>query len=227
MHAILSFAHLGARNHASAPAEKLATYFARILESGTRLLGLLNDLLDLSKLESGKTVVRIQRCDLAAILGKVETELESLLKEREQALVVHTLTDDTTADVDGEQVQQVMVNLIANSMKFAPPDSSIDVTLVDAELLDAGGAPLPAISVTVSDRGIGIPEAELDDVFNEFVQSSKTNTGAGGTGLGLAICRNIVALHQGTISVRNNEAGGASFTFSPPRTASAQKSQAA
>jgi len=79
----------------------------------------------------------------------------------------------------------------------------------------------------VSDKGIGIPDAELDEVFNEFVQSSKTNTGAGGTGLGLAICRKIVALHEGTISVSNNESGGASFTFTLPRTISADRSEVA
>ncbi len=227
MHAILSFANLGARNLRSAPPEKIGIYFERIKDSGTRLLKLLDALLDLSKLESGKTVISLQHCDLAAILDKVETELESLLKEREQSIAVYKRTGDTCAHVDAEQIRQVMLNLVANSMKFSPPRSCIEVMLGDGELQPPQGGPRSAVSVTVSDRGIGIPEAELEDVFNEFVQSSTTKTGAGGTGLGLAICRNIVALHEGTISVCNNPSGGASFTFTLPRTRGAHDSEAA
>jgi len=227
MHAILSFSNLGMRKLESGSAQKHATYFDRIRESGNRLLALLNDLLDLSKLESGKTIIKIDRRDLGEDLVKVKTELESLLKERDQTLRIQSTTADTGAYVDGEQIQQIMVNLIANAMKFSPTGSSIDVLFADSELPARDGETVAAISVSICDKGIGIPEGELDEVFNEFVQSSKTNTGAGGTGLGLAICRKIVALHEGSIGVSNNEFGGASFTFTVPRAPSARNSEVA
>ena len=227
MHAILSFANLGTRKLESGSTGKHVAYFERIKESGNRLLALLNSLLDLSKLESGKTIIRVGRCDLCDILEKVATELGSLLKEREQTITTHSTTANTRVYLDAEQIQQVLMNLIANAMKFSPAGSSIAVTFSDTELNGDDGKAVAAISITVSDKGIGIPDAELDEVFNEFVQSSKTNTGAGGTGLGLAICRKIVALHEGTISVSNNESGGASFTFTLPRTISADRSEVA
>ena len=227
MHAILSFANLGMRKLESGTAKKHATYFDRIRESGNRLLALLNDLLDLSKLESGKTMTKIERRNLGEDLVKVKTELESLLKERDQTLRIQSTTADTGAYVDGEQIQQIMMNLIANAMKFSPTGSSIDVVFADSELPARDGEMVTAISVSICDKGIGIPDGELDEVFNEFVQSSKTNTGAGGTGLGLAICRKIVALHEGTIGVSNNEFGGASFTFTVPREPSAKNSEVA
>jgi PAS domain S-box-containing protein len=227
MHAILSFANLGARKLESGATEKHATYFERIKESGNRLLALLNDLLDLSKLESGKTRIKIERRDLGHILENVEAELESLLNEREQSLVTQSSAMDTNAYVDGEQIQQVLMNLIANAMKFSPIGSCIDVMFADSQLHFNGSKPVRAISISVSDKGIGIPDDELDAVFNEFVQSSKTKTGAGGTGLGLAICRKIVALHEGTINVSNNQFGGASFTFTLPRTPSATNREVA
>ncbi len=226
MHAILSFANLGTRKLEAGATDKHAAYFERIKESGNRLLALLNDLLDLSKLESGKTVIRVGRCDLRDILEKVYTELESLLREREQTITINTTVNDARASVDGEQIQQVLMNLIANAMKFSPAGSAMEVSFSDAEL-GSSDRSIPAIAITVSDKGIGIPEEELDAVFDEFVQSSKTNTGAGGTGLGLAICRKIVALHEGTICVSNNEFGGASFTFTLPREVSANHSEVA
>ncbi|MDH3714680.1 MAG: ATP-binding protein [Gammaproteobacteria bacterium] len=227
MHAILSFANLGMRKLEPGATVKHAAYFERIRESGNRLLALLNDLLDLSKLESGKTIARVERCDLNRILEKVEAELESLLNEREQSLLAQSSAIDTSAYVDGEQIQQVLMNLIANAMKFSPVGSCIDVVFTDSQLQLNGSKPVPAVSISVSDRGIGIPDDELDEVFNEFVQSSKTNNGAGGTGLGLAICRKIVALHEGTIGVNNNQFGGACFTFTLPKTPSANNREVA
>jgi len=77
----------------------------------------------------------------------------------------------------------------------------------------------PALRLIVSDEGVGIPESELEKVFDKFVQSSKTKNGAGGTGLGLAICREIVAAHGGAVWARNNAAGGAEFFLELPRDA--------
>jgi signal transduction histidine kinase len=102
---------------------------------------------------------------------------------------------------------QVMRNLLSNAIKFSPEGSTISL------LASVSGEQL---TLEIRDQGIGIPPEELDNIFDEFIQSSKTKTGAGGTGLGLAICRQIINHHGGTISARNNPDVGASLSFTLP-----------
>jgi signal transduction histidine kinase len=102
---------------------------------------------------------------------------------------------------------QVLRNLLSNAVKFSPDGGDIEFSLQrDAQFVVVG----------VRDHGVGIPEAELETIFDQFVQSSRTKTGAGGTGLGLAICREIVAAHQGRIWAENRPEGGAALFFTLP-----------
>jgi signal transduction histidine kinase len=102
-------------------------------------------------------------------------------------------------------------------VKFTPSGNSIFLRYSRTSLPAAKSArSIPALAFSVIDQGIGIPEEELSSVFDKFVQSSKTKTGAGGTGLGLAICREIIGRHEGAIEARNNEYGGATFEFKIP-----------
>ncbi|PON19937.1 hypothetical protein C2W62_00115 [Candidatus Entotheonella serta] len=102
-------------------------------------------------------------------------------------------------------------HLLSNAIKFSPLGSQITLSLKGTD---------ETASIAISDQGIGIPENEREAIFEKFVQSSLTRTGAGGTGLGLAICREIVHLHQGSIRVENVPTGGACFTFTLPMTES-------
>jgi signal transduction histidine kinase len=116
---------------------------------------------------------------------------------------------------------QVMANLLSNAIKFSPPGGRVQVSLraVPMRTGEDNGDPATAgIEIRVRDEGIGIPEDELEAVFDKFVQSSKTKTGAGGTGLGLAICREIVGAHRGAVYANNNPspALGACFTMVIP-----------
>jgi signal transduction histidine kinase len=110
----------------------------------------------------------------------------------------------------------VIRNLISNAVKFSMAGGVVEISARPL-LLPAGrraGDPrVPGIEIRVRDAGIGIPEEELEAVFDKFVQSSKSKTGAGGTGLGLAICREIILAHQGTIHAENNAAPAAGATF--------------
>jgi signal transduction histidine kinase len=108
---------------------------------------------------------------------------------------------------DAAKIQQVVRNLFSNAIKFTPEGGTITVAMH----YDTQGA-----IVTVLDQGPGVPDAELETIFDKFVQSSLTKTGAGGTGLGLAICHEIIASHQGRIWAENHPAGGAKFTFVLP-----------
>jgi signal transduction histidine kinase len=217
MHAILSFSDFGLAKLESADRKKLGHYFDRIHTSGHRLLLLLNDLLDLSKLEAGKMALNLQACDPSETIRLCIEELHTLADERKQHIEVQSTLTGQTITADPERLLQVVRNLLSNAIKFSPEGETIQITL---DTLSLSGTPdaaaTPGIQIQVIDHGVGIPEDELEAVFDKFIQSSKTTTGAGGTGLGLAICREIVELHQGHIHAENREGGGAVFTIELP-----------
>ncbi|MBV8656654.1 MAG: PAS domain S-box protein [Burkholderiales bacterium] len=208
MHAVLSFAELGERKATSIEPIKLTHYFARIRNSGQRLLQILNDLLDLSKLEAGKMRYDMRPIELGHLVREVTEEFASLARSR--AIVFDCRLPGVPQTVMGDMLRlgQVLRNLVANAIKFSPDGGIVRI--------DVGPGAPGMIGVAVSDEGVGVPDAELTAIFDKFVQSSKTKTGAGGTGLGLAISREIVEAHRGRISAHNRAEGGACFTFELP-----------
>jgi len=207
LHGILSFASFGIKRTGSVSPEKLRDYFNKIERSGRVLLALLNDLLDLAKLEAGKMNFAFQAADLNVLLAMLIDEFSSLTAEQHLS-IDYTVPDfDTVIVMDPVRIMQVLRNLLGNAVKFSPVNSTITIALERRE---------GKLTLAVSDQGIGVPENELDAIFDKFVQSSKTTSGAGGTGLGLAICREIVSAHQGRIWARNREEGGAQFIFELP-----------
>ena len=219
MHAILGFSDLGSSKVGTAEADKLAGYFSRINESGQRLLVLLDGLLDLSKLEAGRMKFTFTEQDLQETLAVVIDEFMPLFEERQLTVDVEPTMINTQLVFDNEKLVQVIRNLLANAIKFSPDHTSILVFFEEHSLppVETGGPAREAVAVSIIDQGPGIPEDELERVFDKFVQSSITGTGAGGTGLGLSICKEIILHHHGEIHVRNNEDGGAVFTFILPR----------
>jgi signal transduction histidine kinase len=123
----------------------------------------------------------------------------------------------TTAWFDPDKLIQVIRNLLSNAAKFTPAGKTISFVFQEACIAQQDGREIAALELIVADQGIGIPHDELESVFDKFVQSSKTKTGAGGTGLGLAISSEIVAQHGGKLYARNNDDGGASFHLLLPR----------
>lgn len=211
MHAIISFAGFGVDKIDRVDHAKLLHYFRNIHKSGSRLLLLLNDLLDLSKFEAGKMEMRRQLTEMRGLIDDASSEVEALARSREIVLRVQ-VSAGLSAWVDATRMLQVLRNLLSNAIKFSADGGRVTLRCA---LLPAGAdaGATPSVELCVSDEGIGIPEDELDAVFDKFVQSSKTKTGAGGTGLGLAICREIVAAHGGTIHARNNPAPAQGVTF--------------
>jgi signal transduction histidine kinase len=217
MHAILSFASMGQEKVFDAGPEKLQQYFSRISESGQRLLVLLNDLLDLSKLEAGAVQCHFKPHNIVKIVDTVLQEMSGLIKEKRVSIVHDAKDVDTRVVCDSEKIMQVVRNLLSNAIKFTPAGMCIYLQYAPSSVPAVKSArQVPALAMRVIDQGIGIPEDELSSVFDKFVQSSKTKTGAGGTGLGLAICREIVNRHEGVITARNNDYGGATFEFKIP-----------
>lgn len=216
MHAILSYASMGIKQTNISEQEKMFKYFNNIHTSGKRLMRLLNDLLDLSKLEAGKMDFNIQPESLLHTIEKSHTELQSLLDEKHLKFSVYNFSNDAEIMMDSLRIMQVIVNILSNAIKFSPPNAEIKIDIEDTNL-HIGEHVFPAIQCSIADEGIGIPEDELHTVFDKFIQSSKTKTGAGGTGLGLSICREIILAHNGTIIAENKISGGAVFKFILPR----------
>jgi signal transduction histidine kinase len=210
LHAILSFADFGLDKVGTAPTEKLRYYFTHIDQCGKVLLTLVNALLDLAKLEAGKMTFEFEHTDLSILVTAVTDEFISLTAERR--LTIRLLSSEGTIEVclDATKIMQVLRNLLSNAVKFSPDGGTIEISI---------RREVQSIVVAIRDQGMGVPEGELETIFDKFIQSSRTRTGAGGTGLGLSICREIIAAHQGRIWAENAPAGGAVFSFELPLSA--------
>ncbi len=182
---------------------KLNAMFGDIHSAGQRMLNLVNDLLDVAKIESTVGTMNLERSDLRGLVRDVAGQLAPQLNARALQLDMALPDHPLRAKVDPMRFEQVLRNVLGNAIKFSPPGGRITVS---GEQTDAG-----ELHLAVSDNGPGIPPGELDRIFEAFVQSSLTKDGSGGTGLGLAICRKIVVAHGGRIDAENRPGGGAVF----------------
>ncbi|MEM7208711.1 MAG: ATP-binding protein [Pseudomonadota bacterium] len=211
MHAVLSFADIGEKR-AHKNNEKSAKYFDRIATSGHRLMSLLDNLLDLAKLDAGRLELNQSSSTLDFVVEAGIEEFQALASEHNVRINFENHCPTLMCEFDPDRMLQVVRNLLSNAIKFSADSAEIDVTL-EACTLDSEQL---AVALIVRDYGIGIPTEELDTVFDKFVQSSKTKTNAGGTGLGLAICKEIIDLHGGQIKVQRVEPTGVAFTVILP-----------
>lgn len=215
IHTILSFSEMGIKKSDNLSKEKIHQYFTNIHQGGERQLLLLNNLLDLSKLETGTTVYDFCENDISHVIDEQIAQHELMLQEKHLKVDIQPAPLDTELVFDRIRIEQVIRNLLSNAIKFSEPDNTITIKLALGEICTRHDS-IPALTITVSDKGVGIPVDELKSIFDKFVQSSKTRTGAGGTGLGLAICQEIITTHGGEIWAENNSRGGASFSFTLP-----------
>ncbi|MDC6170457.1 ATP-binding protein [Paucibacter sp. XJ19-41] len=197
----LGFSELGMMRGRDQP--KLMSMFTDIHASGQRMLALVNDLLDVSKIESPVGTFDLERSDVRGLVQSVLRELDPLMARRQLRLSLALPEEPLVAKVDPLRFQQVVRNVVANAIKFSPEGGELQVR---GELTPQG-----EIHLSVADQGPGIPPAELESIFEAFVQSSHTKDGSGGTGLGLAICRKIIEIHGGRIHATNREGGGSVF----------------
>jgi len=207
MHGILSFANLGQTRIDKASKEKLEGYFLRITESGHRLLNLLNDLLDLSKMEAGKMDMNFVEYDLQILVKQAINEQKARMDELKIKTECYYQPGETIAIFDNMRIFQVVTNFLSNAIKHTPQECIISIDI--KKLNDS-------LQLEIRDQGVGIPENEIHTIFDKFQQSSFTEDGSGGTGLGLAICKEIIEGHHGLLGVKNNPKGGACFYFKIP-----------
>lgn len=210
MHAILSFTELGEARSGSAQAETLEGYFRSIRENGRHLLSLINDLLDLSKMEAGHMQYDVQPQDLHHLIEQCRDSLSPLAQQKSLGLELELGASARICECDGKRIFQVITNLLSNAIKFSCDDAKISISSSNCQ---HDGREF--IAVAIADHGIGIPQEELHSIFDKFIQSSKTRSTHGGTGLGLSLSREIVQFHGGRISASSDE-NGTEFRFELP-----------
>ncbi len=212
MHGIMGYARLGIKRSDQLSKEKINEYFSLIMDSGTRLMTLLTNLLDFSKLEVGKMTYNMQAGDLLPYIHQVTTELTPVATEKELRFTIHCPDNQIPVYCDHEKISQVLRNLLFNAIKFSNKGQEIQIN--HEKVSNQRGEEKQQISVI--NFGIPIPEDELEQIFEQFIQSSMTRTGAGGTGLGLAISRQILRDHQSVIWAENHENKSVIFRFTLP-----------
>ena len=162
-------------------------------------------LIDAVKLKQGPKVFNFKDLNLSTLIENFIDEADSLyLKEKNIKINIQG-DKNLTVRADEEALNQLLRNIITNSIKFSPQNSVINI---ETKKIDSG-----QVKVKISDQGVGIPEDELEQVFSQFYQSSRTKTGAGGIGLGLSIAREIILTHGGSITAKNNQDGGCDIEF--------------
>lgn len=211
MHAILSYSSFGLKRIGKAPQEKIKSYFHEIHESGSKLMGLLSNLLDLAKLESGKMEYDMHLHDLSLLLQTVGSECKDLAAGRNIDIEIKVPDEPLYAVFDSQRISQVVKQIVSNGILFSTSGQKISIEarrISKSEKTDRK----EILQTVIKDRGIGIPEDELQSVFDSFTQSSTTSTGAGGTGLGLALCKQIIHDHDGAaIWAERNPDGGSTI----------------
>lgn len=181
----------------------------KINRHSDELVHMVNDLLDISRIESGKVTMQAQACSLKEMADKVGDLLSGQLKERKIYLNIEVAADASSVLADRRQIERVLINLIGNAMKFTPAEGKITIR---SRRLDK------MIAVDVADTGCGIPPGSLEAIFDEFYRvDNPINQEVKGTGLGLSLVRHIIEAHGGKISVKSAVGAGSTFTFTLPQ----------
>lgn len=206
LHGILSYAKF-----AMVSDVKLKKYFNQINNSGERLQVLLDDLLDISKLEAGKMVMNFSLYELDSIIESCVSEQKALLLSNMLSVDVNLDASLPKIECDTNCIGQVIMNLLSNAIKFSPEAGKIVISAYHDELSGLDGHPMAAVHVSVIDNGTGVLKGEEYMIFDKFIQSSEATFTSGGTGLGLAISRELVQAHDGRIWYEHALDGGSIF----------------
>jgi GAF domain-containing protein len=207
LNAIIGFSEVLSERMFGELNEKQDEYLKDIHASGQHLLSLINDILDLSKIEAGRMELDLTDISLPAALDNAVT----LVRERagRRGIALHMTVDERLEHVraDERKVRQVVLNLLSNAIKFTPEGGRIEVRAAPVD---------GAVEVSVSDTGVGIAPEDQEAVFEEFRQVGTADKKVEGTGLGLALSRKFIELHGGKIWVKSQVGAGSTFTFTIP-----------
>jgi protein-histidine pros-kinase len=210
LNAIIGFSKLLHGGKAGALTPTQIEYLGDIVNSSNHLLQLINDVLDLAKIESGRTEVRVELVELRRLAGEVRDILRGLVAEKRIRLAIDVSSDLTTVEVDPRLLKQVLYNYLSNAIKFTPEAGQVAMRITPE-----GG---DCFRVEVEDTGIGIRTEDLGRLFVEFQQlDSSSSKRYSGTGLGLALSKRIVEVQGGSVGVESKLGAGSRFWALLPR----------
>ena len=211
MNAIIGYSEMLLEDAEEEGLEEFQSDLDKIRSSGKHLLGLINEILDLSKIEAGKMEIFLESFDLTKLISEVEATIHPLAEKKSNKLVIICPSEVGSMEADETRVRQMLHNLLSNACKFTENGTvTLKVTRSTHEGVDW-------ITFDIIDTGIGIPQESLKNLFLEFSQVDNSSTRKfGGTGLGLAISRRFCLMMGGDITVKSSVGQGSTFTISMP-----------
>ena len=216
LNSIIGFSSVLLESTRNTLAPRLYKFLENIHAAGSHLLELINDILDLSKIEAGKMELRADEFDLRETMAAVERVMKGFAAEAHVRILTMIEPNVPRVRLDEGRLKQILFNLLSNAVKFSPQGGSIRVAISPVEKSESPIG-VETVRIQVSDQGIGIPHDELQRIFVEFYQTEDGRRARrGGTGLGLSLTRNFVELHHGTIEVESTPGEGSTFTLYLP-----------
>ncbi|HEV7574332.1 MAG TPA: ATP-binding protein [Thermoanaerobaculia bacterium] len=216
LNSIIGFSSVLLENTRAVVPPRLYKFLENIHVAGNHLLELINDILDLSKIEAGKMELRTDDFDLRDTITAVERVMKGFAAEARVSITASIDPSVPMVRLDEGRLKQILFNLLSNAVKFSPDGGPVTIAV---KSLPRTISPLAveSVRIDVADRGIGIPRDELQRIFDEFYQTEEGRRARrGGTGLGLSLTRNFVELHHGRIEVQSVPGEGSCFTLYLP-----------
>lgn len=187
---------------------KFKKYSGIMKQNCYRQLRLVNNIIDITKLDSGFFELNLQNCNIVSVVESVTMSVAEYIKTKSIKLVFDTDIEDCITSCDPEKIERVILNLLSNSIKFTRPGGSMKVNMYDKG---------KNIIISIKDTGIGIPKDKLNIIFDRFIQVDRSlSRKQEGSGIGLSIVKSLVELHGGTISVRSEYGKGTEFVIVLP-----------
>jgi signal transduction histidine kinase len=209
LNAILGYTHMLLNNVTGPVSDPQRKSLSRIDSNARHLLALINDILDITRIEAGRMPLNATTFGVGELFEEVQSELEPIIKRSNLAVTTRVRGAVPPVRSDRQKVKQIVLNLLSNALKFTPAGAVTMTASYDARLRQ--------VAIAVRDTGVGIPEDDQVKVFEDFRQlDASPARGYGGTGLGLSICRRLAQILGGTIDLQSAPGQGSTFTLRLP-----------
>jgi len=208
LNSIIGFSDLMTEQEGTLSSQKRLGFLENVANSARHLLQLINDLLDIAKVESGKMTLHLEDVDLRNSIASTVASTQPLFVRKRQEVEVITPAEPMIARADAGRIEQVLLNLLSNANKFSPEGEKVIVR---------GAGDDATWRIEVADHGIGIRAEDHQRIFDEFEQVASRGLHSNGTGLGLALAKRFIEAHGGQIFVESELGEGARFTVRLPR----------
>ncbi|HEY1096535.1 MAG TPA: ATP-binding protein [Alphaproteobacteria bacterium] len=216
LNAMMGFAEVLEKEYFGPLNERQTEYAQGMIEAGTKLIGLINDILDLSTIDAGQLALQIRPLDLHTLVKTMFDLTQDWARKKNITVKMEAPKTLGTMQADERRLKQILLNLLSNAIKFTPENGTITIRAEKVKSADH----MPVIALSVQDTGIGISAEDQAKIFSPFVQV-RQNQRAGGAGLGLTLVRSIVELHGGTVELHSVENEGTTVTCYLPVKATA------